>query len=74
MTHIEKVDSSRGWIRLSIDGRHATIPGEVITGKAGVQFVAYLPSTRWDDDGTKPPPPLLEDVRAFLESPNTLVE
>ncbi|MGC9671582.1 hypothetical protein ACNTMW_34220 [Planosporangium sp. 12N6] len=71
---ISKVGSSRGWIRLSIDGRTATVPGEVIMIGERVGFVVYVSSARWDDDGGELPAPLLEHVRTFLQSPNTLVE
>ncbi|WP_157442125.1 hypothetical protein [Actinoplanes awajinensis] len=72
---ITRVGASRGWVRLSIDGRDATVPGEVIPlGVGRADFVTYLNSTRWTDDGSRLPADLLAQVRVFLLGRDYLVE
>ncbi|WP_203823726.1 hypothetical protein [Actinoplanes palleronii] len=72
---ITQVGTSRGGVRLSIDGRDATVPGEIIPlGVGRADFVTYLNSTRWTDDGSRLPADLLAQVRVFLLGRDYLVE
>lgn len=72
---IAKGGSSRGWIRVSIDERSATVPGEMFMAAGGrPKFAAYLASIRWDDDQGRLPVRLREQVRTHLESPTVVVE
>ena len=72
--HIERVGPPRGWEQLSIDGRTATVPGEVIVTDLGVRWVSYIRRARWDDDGSELSPDLLEQIRNHLDSPHTWFE
>jgi len=72
----EEVGFSRGWIKVAIDGREATFPGEFVDldDGNGMRFAMNMQHAFWSDRDGRLSPELLEQAAAFLAGPNSIIE